>query len=203
MSKVNKVRAYLLKGVAKQAGVEALEAQLEEARGGMYACMMQSAIVAGSKEAWLTEVETLEADFRANKRGIAVKFNCERAVDKDGNDRNDANGKPVYRVPSSLSTAKSVIGQAIDRDIDLGTEKKPESFGAVRTANRVAKEAEQKAALSGEDKRKAEAAQLLTETAELIGGIEGKAFTALLKLIKALHKAAATAASESEEKAAA
>jgi hypothetical protein len=198
MSNTNKVRAYLLKGVAKQAGVEALEAQLEEARGGMYACMMQSAIVAGSKEAWLIEVEQLEDDFRSNKRGIAVKFNCPRAVDKDDNPR-EKDGKPVYRVPSSLSTAKSVIGQALDRGTDLGTEKKPESFGAIRTANKVAREAEAKAALSGDDKRKAEAAALLQEVGNLIGGIDGKAFTALLKLIKALHKAASKAAAESAE----
>ena len=194
---VNKVRAYLLKGVAKQAGVEALEAQLEEARGGMYACMMQAAAVAGNKEAFIAEVETLESDFRSNKRGIAVKFNCEQAIDRDKKPRVDANGNPIYRVPSSLSTAKSVIGQAFDRGTDVGTEKKPSSFGAVRTANKLAKEAEEKAAMSKDDKRAAEAAELLAEVSNMLTGIEGKALTALIKLVKALHKAA-TAAAESE-----
>ena len=198
MSKVvNKVRAYLLKGVAMQAGVEELQQQLEDARGGMYACMMQAAAVAGNKEAFIAEVETLEADFRSNKRGIAVKFNCEQAIGRDKKPRVDDKGNPVFRVPSSLSTAKSVIGDAFDRGTDVGTEKKPSAFSAVRTANKVAREAEAKASMSADDKRAAEAGELLAEVSNMLTGIEGKALTALIKLVKALHKAA-TAATESE-----
>jgi hypothetical protein len=186
--------------IDEQVGVMAIEAELEQARGGMYARAMQAGIVAGDRETFTGVVETLEDDIRRDKRGIGSKLHEKELVrhstDKHGNLKywDDEQTKPVYTIPSSLSTAKSVVGNALDAGIDLGTEKEPESFSAVRTALKAAKEAAKEASLTGDAKRRAELRETLNGIADAAEGISGKALTALIKLVASVAKEAETAA---------
>ena len=206
------IRDYLLDGIQKQSGVIELENRLTQAREGMYVCGVKAAIVAGDRESFLTAAEKLMDDFRANRRKIAEKHGMEQAKDTHGNLKEDGEGNPVYTVPSSLSTVKSVLSKAFEAGIDFGTLEEPESFGAIRTALKVAREAEQAAtgdsdategseespttiatadapeALTGDEKRRNDARVLLAEVASSLDGYSGKALTAILKLIRALAK---------------
>lgn len=202
MSKANqsKARKYLVTMIDEQVGVMQLESQLEAARGGMYSRAMQAGIVAGSREAFLECVESLEDDIRRDRRGIGGKLLekelVRHAEDKHGNPKfwDDEQTKPVYTIPSSLSTAKSVIGKALEAGIDMGTEKEPESFSAVRTALKAAKEAAATASLSGDEKRRAELRETLNAIGDAAESLSGKALTALIKLVASVAKEAETAA---------
>ena len=189
---MNTIRDYLLAGVAKQAGVVDLEAKLSEARDGMYTCGVKAAIVAEDKQAFVAACEKLMNDFRRNLRNIATKHNMPQAKDTHGALKTDDDGNEIYTVPSSLSTVKSVCSKAFDAGIDFGTIDKPESFGAIRTALKAARDAaepEVKAeALTGDAKRRADGKELLASVADSLDGYSGKALTAILKLIKALAK---------------
>jgi hypothetical protein len=184
-----------------QIGVMELERELETARGGMYGRAVQAAIVCGDKESFFTVCEKLMADFRNNARGIGEKYAekglVAQAKDKAGKLRwhDDAQTEPVYTVPSSLSTAKSVLGKALDRGIDLGTEKEPESFSAIREANKAEKGAEERAAMSPAEKKAHELAETLRGIAETVETAELKTATvnALQKLANTLGKTLADA----------
>jgi len=160
------IRKYLLAGVAKQSGVDEAQAALDAARGGMYACTVQAAIAAkGDKAAFVGTVDKLMDDFRGNVRGIAVRHNMEQAKDKTGKLAVDSDGNPRFKVPGSLSTAKSVLGGAFDHKIELGTIAKPNSFGSVRDAATLAKA-----------EAKAEADKVAKETADKLNEADGMIF---------------------------
>lgn len=184
------IRKYLLAGVAKQAGVAVLEAQLVEARGGMYACSVQAAIAAkGDKAAFVETVDSLMDDFRSNKRNIATKFEMDQAQDKHGKLKVDNDGNPVYKVPGSLSTAKSVLASGFDHGIDLGTISKPNSFGSIRDAAQHAKAEQAVANATPDDKVRASIAGHLESIASQIAKLDTKSLKALNTLLAATVKA--------------
>lgn len=185
------VRTSLLNGVGAQADVREAEHVLNVKREGMYVCGIRAGIQAGSAEVFTDVIETLEDDFRANKRGIADKYNVPQAkVSKTGKPKVDKDGKPVYIVPSALRTMKSVVLSAYAYRIDLGTEAAPSSFSAVRTAIAAAKDAEAKAARTPDDEARDVIAGALDACKAHLAGIAGKkAMTAALKLVQELSKA--------------
>lgn len=190
----NSIRDYLLAGIAKQAGVQTLEAELVTAREGMYTCGVKAAIVSEDKQAFLDAAEKLMADFRRNLRDIATKHNMPQAKDTHGELKTDEDGNAIYTVPSSLSSVKSVCSKAFDAGINFGTIDKPASFGAIRTALKAARDAdsgepsEDTVVLTGDDKRRADGREVLAAIGDSLDGYSGKALTAILKLIKALAK---------------
>ncbi len=198
----NTIRDYLLAGIAAQAGVQTLEAQLTEAREGMYTCGVKAAIVADGKQAFVEAAEKLMADFRRNLRGIAERHNMAQAKDTHGNLKTDDNGNEVYTVPSSLSTVKSVCSKAFDNGISFGPLESPESFGAIRTALKVARDtstpADDAPELTGDAKRRADGRDLLVSVGDSLDGYSGKALTAILKLIRALAKYAPESTEENK-----
>ena len=188
------VRKHLLQGVAKQAGVDTAQAALDTARGGMYACTVMAAIAAdGDKVVFIETTEALMTDFRGNVRGIAVKYNMEQAKDKQGKLQVDGDGNPRYKVPGSLSTAKSVLGKAFDNAIDLGTTAKPESFGAIRTANDIARDETAKAAATPTDKTRQSIQGKLDKIGAALPELSNPALKALDKLLNAVVEQACKA----------
>lgn len=207
----NQVRQYLIDGISQESDVRELESKLGAAREGMYVCGVKAAIKAGDKESFMSEVEKLENDCRTNARGIAEKYGIAQAKDTHGELKTDEDGNPIYKVPSSLSTVKSVLGKAFDEKIDMGTIRAPVSFGKIRTtlrdlqAARAGSESTTDApesttdaepatqndappVLTGDAKRRAEGRDLLYAVAESLDGYSGKVLTAILKLIRALAK---------------
>lgn len=185
------VRNSLLNGVGAQADVREAEHVLNVKREGMYTCGIRAGIQAGNADVFTDVIETLEADFRANRRGIADKYNVPQAkVSKTGKPKVDKDGKPVYIVPSALRTMKSVVLSAYAYRIDLGTEAAPSSFSAVRTAIAAAKDAETKANRTPDDEARDVIASALDACKAHLSGIAGKkAMTAALKLVQELSKA--------------
>lgn len=183
------IRKHLLAGIAKQAGVDALIQELDAARAGMYTHGVLAAIAAkGDAKAFSETCETLADDFRFNRRGIAVKFNCEQAKDKQGKDKVDADGNPIYKVPSSLSAMRSHLTQAIEHGVDLGTASKPNPYRAIKDAKDVAKAEAATANLSADDKAKQATRETLLAIADRVDALEGKALKAAIALINATAK---------------
>jgi len=189
------IRKCLLAGIAKQAGVEALIIELDAARAGMYVHGVQAAIAAkGDGQAFAAVCDKLRDDFRANLRGIAVKFNCDVAKDKQGNPKADADGNPVYKVPSSLASMASHIKSAFEFGIDFGTKAKPSSFGAIRDAVQVARAEKQAATASPEDKLRAELRDTLADIATGLDTLDAKALKVVAKMLQAVGESIAKAA---------
>lgn len=185
------VRKQLVNGVAAQAGVIEAEKLLNEKRDGMYTCGIKAAIAAKKREVFLDVITTLENDFRFNRRGIAVKYNVPQAKQaKTGAPKTDADGNPVYTVPSALRTMKSYVLSGFDHNVDFGTASNPTPFSVVRTAVQAAKEAAVKAARTPDDEQRDAIKESLAAIAEYVDSIEGKrALNAAMKLIQETGKA--------------
>ena len=202
MSNINRstVRKYLVAGVAKQAGVEQIQRDLENARGGMYTCAVQAAISCkGEKEVFIETIEALMNDFRSNSRGIAAKYDIEQAKDKQGNPAVDGEGNPRYKVPSSLSTAKSSLARAFDYDVDLGTIAKPNSFSSIRDAASVAADEYKASNASPDDKVRAEINVSLTAIQAQLAGMDSKSLAALNTLLAKVATGSVEAATASKK----
>lgn len=190
-----KIRSCLLAGIAKQAGVDALIAELENKRAGMYTHGVLAAIAAkGDAEAFAEVCETLKADFRSNRRGIAEKYNCDVAKDKAGNLKTDDSGNPIYKVPSSLSSMASHIKTGFANNVDFGTAKKPTAFSAIRTLNQTAKEAAEKAAATPEDQARAAIREIWEAIEVQLTDLNEAQLVTVAKLMQSVGEAVAKAA---------
>jgi hypothetical protein len=184
------IRKNLLNGIAKQAGVIELETKLENARAGMYTHGVLAAIAAkGDAQAFTEVCDTLRDDFRANRRNIAVKYNCDIAKDKQGNAKSDSDGNPVYKVPSALSSMASHLKAAFEFGVDVGTAKKPAAFSAIRTAVSVARDEKAKADATPEDKLRDGLREQLADLSERLGELDARQLKIVAKLINSVGKA--------------
>lgn len=183
------VRKYLVSAIAAQAGVTEAEETLQRVRAGMYTCTVLAAISAdGDKAVFIEVCEALMQDFRANKRGIAKKYGVEQAKDKQGNLKTDSEGNPVYKVPGSLSTAKSVLGKSFDWGTGLGTIEAPNAFTAIRDAGTVARDEKAKAAAPKVSKAMVTAQGHLARIAEALEYLDAKSLKALNVLLESTAK---------------
>ena len=181
------VRKHLLNGIAKQAGVEELMQQVEDARAGMYTHGVLAAIAADGDGAVFEEVcDTLADDFRTNRRGIAEKYNCDQQRDKQGKLKTDKDGNPVYKVPSSLSSMRSHLKAAFEFGTDLGTAKKPAAFSAIRTANQVAREEAAKAARTPADEARDALAEIMQEISDAVSEASVEEINVIAELLQAV-----------------
>lgn len=187
------VRKHLVNGIAAQSGVIEAEKALDQKREGMYVCGVKAAIVAKKRDTFVSVIETLEADFRFNRRGIAEKYNVPQAKQpKTGKPKTDADGNPIYTIPSSLRTMKSYVLQGFDFEVDFGTIKNPTPFSVVRAAVQAAKEEKAKSERTPDDEARDVIRDALNSLAEHLDAIEGKrALTAALKLVQETGKSLA------------
>lgn len=176
MSTKSEVRKILESCVA---GFNKATAELEAATvklTGNYSGVMVAAMVAGTADTFAEVCDGLFEDIRANKGGIAKRLKCAAGDAKDGE-------KPSFKIPSGMSTAKSVILASFKYGVDLGTREAPESFNAVRKAVRSAQEAERLANGSERDRMLAEARAILATIGEnLRNGTESQLPTILTAL---------------------
>lgn len=185
------VRNALVSGVAAQAGVTEAENILNAKRDGMYTCGIKAAILAKSVETFTEVIETLENDFRFNRRGIAEKYNVPQAkLPKTGKPKTDKDGNPIYIVPGSLRTMKTWVLKGFARKVDFGTIKSPTPFSVVRAAVQASIEAEQKAARTPDDEARDVIREVLSKVSASLDNVSGKrALTASLKLVQELADA--------------
>jgi limonene-1,2-epoxide hydrolase len=185
------VRNALVSGVAAQAGVNEAEAILNQKRDGMYTCGIKAAIAAKSADTFTEVLETLENDFRFNRRGIAEKYNVPQAkMPKTGKAKTDKDGNPIYIVPSSLRTMKTWVLKGFKYGVDFGTASKPTPFSVVRAACAAAQEEAAKAERTPDDEARDVIREVLGNIATSLDSVEGKrALTASLKLVQELASA--------------
>ena len=185
------VRNALVAGIEKQSDVKAAEQVLETKREGMYICGVKAAIHAKSAEVFTEVCETLEQDFRFNRRGIAEKYGIAQAkLPKTGKPKTDKYGNPMYTVPSSLRTVKSGILKAFRYELDFGTIKNPTPFSVLRNQCDIAAEEEAKATRTPDDEARDVIRGVLENIGKALQDVEGKkALTASLKLVQQLAEA--------------
>jgi hypothetical protein len=179
------VRNALVAGIDKQSDVKAAEHVLETKREG------KAAIHAKSAEVFTEVCETLEQDFRFNRRGIAEKYGIAQAkLPKTGKPKVDKDGNPMYTVPSSLRTVKSGILKGFRYKIDFGTIAKPTPFSVIRTQCAVAADEELKATRTPDDEARDVIRGVLENIGKALQDVDGKkALTASLKLVQELAQA--------------
>jgi hypothetical protein len=141
-------RDYLIAAIRDANKGAALGRQAGNKRGGAYVSLTRAAIVAGSAETFTKACDALWNDIRTNKDGIAKDTGCKLA-------KNSGKGKnkgkpPVYQVPGSCSTAKSVLLAGFKCGAEFGTIEEPAKFGAIREHVNEAKAAEEVASLEGD-----------------------------------------------------
>lgn len=185
----SKIRSLLIKAVGSQAGVDAAQMTLDGKRAGMYThCVLAAIAAGGDKAVFITACDDLMAEFRSNKRGIAVKYNMEQAQNKQGKLAVDKDGNPIYKVPGSLSTAKSTLGRGFDNAIDMGSATEPQAFSAIRDAASVA--ASEKAASNAtpDDKIRDQIRGSLATIEAGLAKLDSKSLKALNTLLNAAAK---------------
>lgn len=185
------VRTELVNGVAAQSGVIAAEAELNAKREGMYVRGIKAAIIAGDVKVFTDVCETLEDDFRFDRRGIAKKYNVPQAkMPKTGAPKTDKEGNPIYIVPSSLRTMKTWVLKGFAEKVDFGTLDAPTPFSVVRSAVQANTEARLKAQRTPDDEARDVIRSVLDKVSKSLDDIEGKqALTAALKLVQELASA--------------
>jgi hypothetical protein len=199
----SKIRSLLVKAVASQAGVDAAQVTLDGKRAGMYTyCVLAAITAAGDKAVFITACEALMVEFRSNTRGIAVKYNVEQAMTKQGNPATDSDGNPVYKVPGSLSTAKSTLGRGFDNDIDMGSIKNPGAFSAIRDAASVAAAEQATANATPADKVRASIRASLATIEASLAKLDHAPLKALNTLLNAAAKSTQAVTPASRKRAA-
>ena len=199
------IRKCLVSAVAAQSGVDSAQAILDGKRAGMYGHCVLAAIAAnGDKGLFIGACDSLMAEFRSNQRGIAVKYSMEQAQTKQGKPAVDSDGNPIFKVPGSLSTAKSTLGRAFDNGIPLVTDGKPNAFSAIRDAASVAADEKAAASATPADKSRASIRESLTAIGDALAKLDAKSLKALDTLLRATAKSLkpATPASRKASKAA-
>ena len=185
----NAIRKNLLNVVEAGGAVREIEAQLVEARAGMYLNGVKAAIAAKGDADTFNEVCGRVADeFRANVNGIAVKYGCEQQKDTKSKPKVDADGNPIYCVPSALSAVRTHLTQAIEFGIDMGTAKAPKPYTAIKDAKDVAKAEYELEHASEDEKLIAATGELIDAIWERVCELEGRPLKAVNVLIADLAK---------------
>ena len=148
MAKKPTVRAFFVSFVEGANKVAEAQQELQNKRVGTYANMVLAGITAGDADTFTHEVEKFEDEIRSNKRGIAVRLNCEVAKPKKGDDESVQR----FKIPSSFMAAKSYVLSSLSHDIDLGTTDEPRAYTAIRKEVDAVNAAEKIANLEGDDK---------------------------------------------------
>lgn len=103
--------------------------ELRESRAGTYNTAVEAAVAAGGNAKAFEEVfEEVFEDIRQDRGGIAVELGCAIAA------RKGDNGEPVYRIPSGMSAAKSILTRALERKVALQDDDgAPRAYNAIRS----------------------------------------------------------------------
>jgi len=163
-------------------------AELEKAKGkieGAYGIAMQAAAMSGDLETFLEAYSMLENNIRKNVGNLAVRFGAEKRdkVDKKGN---------KYKLPNSVTTAKSRIKAAFDLNVaftvdgaplEVDSDGNPENLRSytevkdeVKATQDLAKEEKAQAAiaqLTGDDKVRHEVAELCNLIVKSLPDMQG------------------------------
>lgn len=186
------VRKELVNGVAAQSSVIAAQETLNKKRDGMYTCGIKAAIVAKDVKVFTEVIETLEQDFRFNRRGIAEKYDVPQAKTsgKNAKPKVDEDGNPIFIVPSSLRTMKTWVLKGFKFQVDFGTKTSPTPFSVVRTAVQAAEDELKKADRTPDEEARDVIREVLAVASKNLDKVSGKrALTASLKLVQALNEA--------------
>lgn len=187
---INKIRKALIALAGGSVEVTEEAAKLADKRTGVYTNAVLAAIYAGNVETLEAEMLALIDDIKANKRGIAERLGCPMSK------KQPADGV-AYNVPSALSAAKSYMLDALRMGIDVGNEKDPRPFGAIRDEVRTAKAAAARAALTGDDALRAELVEACDAIKERATALDGdtlaSAHTIATTLLQSLRDAAKAA----------
>jgi hypothetical protein len=153
------VRDLLEAGIVSGVATDKQQQKLNETRSGTYSSMVAAGIAAGTGAegfALFARVwDGLKDDIQKNRDGIAAKLRCPKRSGKKGG----------YKVPSAASSAASVVSDALQFGVSMGTADEPETFTAIRNAVQEAKHAAWLETVSSEERKLFELLAELSETA--------------------------------------
>lgn len=175
MAKKATVRSFFVSFVEGANKVAEAQQELQTRRVGTYANMVLAGVTAGDADTFTHEVEKFEEEIRTNKRGIAVRLNCEVAKPRKGDDESTQR----FKIPSSFMAAKSYVLSSLSHDIDLGTQDEPRAYTAIRKEVDAVNAAEKLANLEGDDKIRHTISEALAGVLDRVGKAEGEPLEAI------------------------
>lgn len=155
-------------------------ARLKQKKAGTYTLSVEAAIKCnGNEKLWDTVVGDFIDDVRNNVNGIAEKNNCDPSIKTPGK----------YKVPSSLSTAKSHLKRAMKFGVELVDEHgKPRAFSQIREEASKAQMQYDKEHADAETRDRLEIAETAGAIIERSKKLSGAELAALKDIINGVYK---------------
>lgn len=179
---VNVIRNLLVRGMTGVAAANAKQVAVQEERSGAYVLFTEAArMCEESPTDFIAVTDTLFEELRVSSTITDSEGNAHSVTCKAGKD-----GKG-FVVPSSFSTAKSILTEALQRKLPFYGDDGERSYTSLRKEVSALKEAEKRAAATGDDRIRYELHEML---AEMTGKVDDLKGPELADLYRRVHRAA-------------
>lgn len=175
---VNVIRSLLAQGMAGVAKANAAQQAVQEGRTGAYTLFVDAAILAGDVKPLSEVADALFAEIRVSStvtdaEGVSYPVNAK--ADKDGKG---------FTIPSSFSTARSILCDALVRGIPLTEDGSERSYTAIRKDVKAAKDAEDRAKATGDEKVRMDTLDMLATLLEAAKDAKGPVLADLYRRVR-------------------
>lgn len=190
MSNSNIVRSILAQAAIASGESSRLAMRTNDKRAGAYTLYVQAACEAGSAEVLNEASDSLFAEIRqtgkvCDSEGRGHSVNAKRNKDGSG-----------FLIPSAISSAKSVLTDALVLGIPVADGNEPRTFTEIRKDVQSAKEEARRATLTGDEAIRADLSDMLAELASRVSEASG---SELADLYRAVYSATGRSESDSDK----
>lgn len=184
---VNVIRNLLVQGMTGVAAANAKQVALQDERSGAYVlftnaarmCEAEPTLFIATTDALFEELRVASTITDAD--GNTYSVTCK--VGKDGNG---------FTVPSSFSTAKSILTEALQRKLPFVSDDGERSYTSIRKEVSALKAAEKRNAATGDERMRYEIAEMLAEMAAKVADLSGPELADLYRRVHKAHSPART-----------
>jgi hypothetical protein len=196
------IRDLLVQGMSGVAAANAEQVQVQEKRTGAYTLFVQAARLCDGDVAPFTEVtDTLFEQIRlsgsvTDSADVAHPVNAKPGKDGKG-----------FVIPSSFMTAKSILTDALERDLPLVDDGGERSYTAIRNDVKAIKAQEARAKAKGDDLIRLDLTDMLQSMLDKVPDLSGADLADMFRKVKRANtsrdltqsaKAEATAEAQAE-----
>lgn len=178
----NMIRNLLVRGMTGVAAANAKQVAVQDERSGAYVLFTEAArSCEENPAAFVSITDELFEELRVSStitdsEGNAYSVTCKAGKDGKG-----------FVIPSSFSTAKSILTEALQRKLPFYTDDGERSYTNIRKEVSALKEAEKRAAATGDERIRYDLHEMLSEMASKVDDLSGPE---LADLYRRVHRAA-------------
>jgi hypothetical protein len=179
-SVVDAIVAKLSEAAAATAKVSSEAAKVKEKAVGAYTLFVEAAKLSPDAETLEAAAEVLFGQIRASgtvtgPKGKAVSLGCKPNKEGTG-----------FIIPSAISSAKSVMVDALTRAVPLKDEEGDRAFSAIRKDVQAIKAKERRETATGDEAMRFECRDLLSALSDAVDGAKGDDLAAILSALREL-----------------